>query len=462
MGLKWIKTVKIKNFLTHKDTEINLDKGINVFVGDSNAGKSACIKALRWLFYNEPRGDGFIRYDQERLDIETKQKKNKGEYKCSVSVEMSDETIIERSQSLSASSNKYIIYKPGEEPLVLTGFGRDVPEEISNAIGFSALALGSRGKFEINYMPQLGEPAALAFQGEELSRTLNFAHSLDQFEEVLSRISTKLHPSSAIAGGIRTFEERLKIKKSDLEKLPDRTLILEKAKDAKKYILDLINLENIIQIENNYIKEFNEIEENKNKIIKDIDKNDKILSITDLEIDINYGINQCTIAINMIREYVYNNDKIENINQNSIENRIVDEIDYRLIEEYSLSITQCMSIIGEINSINNSYIDIDNKLININKIIDIDIMDSIDEILSNINNSYNLICDFMSMEKRVVSINKEDSEINSTIDKYISNLNDVASKFIEILSSEGLCPTCFSNIDSKSAKDIVDKYISIK
>lgn len=460
MGLKWVKTIKINNFLTHKDTEIHLDRGINVFVGDSNAGKSACIKALRWLFYNEPRGDGFIRYDQERLDIEAKQKKNKDEYKCSVSVEMSDGIIIERSQSLSPASNKYIIYKPGEYPLVLTGFGRDVPEEVSNAIGFSALALGSRGKFEINYMPQLGEPAALAFQGEELSRTLNFAHSLDQFEEVLSRISTKLHPSSAIAGGIRTFEERLKIKNLELSKLPDKTSALEKSKEIKKYILKIQELEQKIELAEKYIEELNDINDKKEKIIKNIDKNNEILSIKYEKI--HNDIIVCIDSINLIREYQNNNINIEKILELNKNNEIISTIDYKSIDDYFSFINDAISAIGEVNFIYNHSIEIDNKLLNINRIVHIDTISDIETLISNASCGYDYVSDFMKSENRKIELEKESGVIESKISDNIDKLNNLVSEFVEILSTEGLCPTCFSQIDSDSAKVIADKYISTK
>ena len=55
-----IKYVKIKNFLSHKDTTIKFSSGVNAVIGDSDCGKSAVIKALDWVINNKPSGDEFV------------------------------------------------------------------------------------------------------------------------------------------------------------------------------------------------------------------------------------------------------------------------------------------------------------------------------------------------------------------------------------------------------------------
>ena len=39
--------INIKGFQSHYDTKIELSKGVNIFVGDSNAGKSTIVRAIR-------------------------------------------------------------------------------------------------------------------------------------------------------------------------------------------------------------------------------------------------------------------------------------------------------------------------------------------------------------------------------------------------------------------------------
>jgi exonuclease SbcC len=52
-----IKTLQIDNFQSHKDSYLDFDKGVNMIIGSSDSGKTAIIRALRWLIWNRPQGD---------------------------------------------------------------------------------------------------------------------------------------------------------------------------------------------------------------------------------------------------------------------------------------------------------------------------------------------------------------------------------------------------------------------
>lgn len=54
-----LKELSIKNFQSHKDTRIGFTDGLNVIVGKSDCGKSAILRALRWVIYSQPSGDAF-------------------------------------------------------------------------------------------------------------------------------------------------------------------------------------------------------------------------------------------------------------------------------------------------------------------------------------------------------------------------------------------------------------------
>jgi exonuclease SbcC len=62
----YIKKLSLRNFQSHRETDLEFSPGLNIIVGPSDQGKSAIIRALRWLFYNEPRGTGFIRVGETR------------------------------------------------------------------------------------------------------------------------------------------------------------------------------------------------------------------------------------------------------------------------------------------------------------------------------------------------------------------------------------------------------------
>jgi exonuclease SbcC len=66
-----LKKISIKNFQVHAKKEVNLTKGINVIVGETNQGKSAIIRALYLLLENLPRGaDKVFHREKSKLPME--------------------------------------------------------------------------------------------------------------------------------------------------------------------------------------------------------------------------------------------------------------------------------------------------------------------------------------------------------------------------------------------------------
>ncbi len=53
------KSIFIKNFQSHKDSYLSFDEGVNIIIGSSDSGKTAILRALRWLIWNRPSGDAF-------------------------------------------------------------------------------------------------------------------------------------------------------------------------------------------------------------------------------------------------------------------------------------------------------------------------------------------------------------------------------------------------------------------
>jgi exonuclease SbcC len=116
--LIFFKKLVIENFQSHVNTECTFHPGLNVFVGPSDSGKSAILRALRWVLFNAPRGADFIRV---------------GTNLCKVELHLSDGSIITRIRNHTSSINRYQLNKPNKEELVFEGFGSEVPLEIVQA-----------------------------------------------------------------------------------------------------------------------------------------------------------------------------------------------------------------------------------------------------------------------------------------------------------------------------------------
>ncbi|MGG1014790.1 AAA family ATPase [Bacillus subtilis] len=55
-----ISRVQLKGFQSHVDSDIRLGSGLNVITGPSDSGKTAVLRAVRWVAFNEPAGEAFL------------------------------------------------------------------------------------------------------------------------------------------------------------------------------------------------------------------------------------------------------------------------------------------------------------------------------------------------------------------------------------------------------------------
>jgi DNA repair exonuclease SbcCD ATPase subunit len=163
--LKRLKRLYIENFQSHERTEIQFADGLNVLIGPSDSGKSAILRALRWVLFNQPRGTDYIRI---------------GADKCRVILTMSDGTEIVRERS--ASVNRYIVRTPDGQERVLEGFGSGVPQEVLNAHNMHPVRLDKDWELSAQFGSQLESPFLLAETGSIRAKSIgriSGAHIMD-------------------------------------------------------------------------------------------------------------------------------------------------------------------------------------------------------------------------------------------------------------------------------------------
>ncbi len=161
-----IRRLVIDNFQSHEHTEVEFGSGLNVVVGPSDFGKSALVRALRWVLYTEPRGANFIRA---------------GTKVCQVKVEMDDGAVVTRLRS-TTGKNQYLLKRPGEDELVFEGFGNEIPVEIIQVTGVRKIVIDERSKVELNLGAQLDGPFLLSENGAVRAKVigqLGGVHILD-------------------------------------------------------------------------------------------------------------------------------------------------------------------------------------------------------------------------------------------------------------------------------------------
>ncbi|MGA8942940.1 MAG: AAA family ATPase, partial [Thermoactinomyces sp.] len=183
----------IDNFQSHKHTEIAFTDGLNVFVGPSDSGKSAILRALRWVLFNTPRGTDFIRT---------------GAKECKVCLVLNDGTEITRIRS-HGSVNRYVLRTPDGNEMVFQGFGNTVPEEITRVHQITPVQLDQK-ELVLHFGTQLESPFLLFESNQNKAKTIGRISGAHLIDNALKKTSSD---RLALAGEIR----RLELEKARLE-----------------------------------------------------------------------------------------------------------------------------------------------------------------------------------------------------------------------------------------------------
>jgi len=164
----WIKEVEVVNFQSIKRLKIQLVNGTNAFVGESNSGKTATIRAIRWCLLNKPNGDYFI---------------TKGQKEVMVRVTLSNDKIIERRKGKGV--NFYRLFHKEELLGEYTGFNTSVPPEIVEAHGIVPIA----GDVYFQFAQQLESAFLLSLRPSKRAEVLGNLDELERIDSALAGIN---------------------------------------------------------------------------------------------------------------------------------------------------------------------------------------------------------------------------------------------------------------------------------
>ncbi|WP_332690384.1 AAA family ATPase [Halalkalibacter lacteus] len=206
-----IKAVRLENFQSHLDTYVEFSDGLNVIVGQSDSGKTAILRGIRWALYNQPRGSDFVRVSADFVRV---------------TITFEDETIITRERT--SSKNRYTLRKKGKEELVLEGFGIHVPNEVMEAHGMSNLRIDQDNDLMIHLSQQLDGPFLLEQTSSIRAKTLgriSGAHFLD----MAIRDTTK---------DLSQLNVRMKQEQAVIEKLQDELQPFSQLDELKSRLVD--------------------------------------------------------------------------------------------------------------------------------------------------------------------------------------------------------------------------------
>jgi len=150
-----INSHTIINYQSWKKAIFRFHKGVNIFVGETDAGKSAAIKSLRLAIKNRPSGDEFISHWGDTTKVKVKV----------------DKKIVKR---VKGKKNLYYINKKK-----FKSFGQSVPEQISNLFNIS----------DVNIQNQLDRHFLISESPGEVARYFNKIVDLEIIDRSQTNIS---------------------------------------------------------------------------------------------------------------------------------------------------------------------------------------------------------------------------------------------------------------------------------
>ncbi|HHY39792.1 MAG TPA: AAA family ATPase [Syntrophaceticus sp.] len=430
-----IKKIIIDNFQSHEHTEIEFGPGLNVIVGPSDYGKSAVVRALRWVLYNEPRGSSFIRA---------------GAKVCKATIELNDGTLITRLRS-TTGKNQYLLRKPDGEELVFEGFGNEIPAEIIQASGVRKVIIDENNKVELNFGAQLEGPFLLAENGAVRAKVIGQLGGVHIIDLAQRSVNTDL----------RRLAEQEKRCQEELQQITEALTAYEHLPELEKRIEKIEGLlqriENTSQMIEKLTSLQSEWEENKAAL----DKNQELLAaITGLDgAEAEYGELK-----NVFDEY-----------------KTLISLDME-IKEVNLQLKRCLRVIAETaqvpvaddylkkadplfqewKELSRVQVDLENIDRAIKKIVYItERTKELEKVKNNLEEAekkWSRLADYRKIRQEWLELEKAYQGACLAAERYQKEINENLEKFRKFLLKIGRCPVCYGELDQEAVERVLDEY----
>lgn len=155
-----IRSLRIRNFQSHKDSGLEFDPHVNIVCGSSNSGKSVIVRALNWCIRNKASSAICSNWNLSKS----------GEPVENIEVEVAtDKGVCAR---VRGKKNGYVLN--GTE---YNAIGRDVPAQVDEFFNLN----------ETNVQSQMDSPFLLSLNGPDATKFVNKVVRLDCIDSILSK-----------------------------------------------------------------------------------------------------------------------------------------------------------------------------------------------------------------------------------------------------------------------------------
>lgn len=203
---KYITSVTLKNFQAHKDTTISFDKGLNIIVGESNNGKTSILRGILWAIDNQPLGNDFIMA---------------GENDCSVTINFSDGTYIERGRTVKDTGYYKIRYIDDNGKYIdqtYRGFTNAVPIEVANVHQMPKVNITKDIETHLNVLSQLDGPFLLTESPLVKASAIGRITGTHVIDAAIKESNKTIQSNRKLT---KSYSEDLQQKENERKQLPD-------------------------------------------------------------------------------------------------------------------------------------------------------------------------------------------------------------------------------------------------
>ena len=159
-----IKSLRLENFQSHKDSTFEFPPNLSVIVGSSNQGKTSIVRAFSLMLYNQ--------WDSSWTRI--------GASFCKITLTMDSGVIVVREKGLKI--NRYILKIPSQPDQIFENFGVNTPEAIQKVLNIRKIELDKDDSLILNMSFQLDSLFLFNRSGSQKAKVLgrlSGAHFLD-------------------------------------------------------------------------------------------------------------------------------------------------------------------------------------------------------------------------------------------------------------------------------------------
>lgn len=223
--------VKNHNFQSHEDSEYDLSNGFNVIIGESKQGKSASLRAIRWVAENKPAGKGLIRA---------------GATEAYVEITLENGIIIKR--FVSAKENGYKIFYPdgqsseGNTKMVST---------VQEVMGWCNMHIGENEELPLNHLKQ-GDSWYLIgdkYSASDRARILGAINKTDGADATIKELEKE---NGKINDAIKHENVEIAVLANEIEDANEEKVILQKCREMIRLKILIQKIERYKELKNEY------------------------------------------------------------------------------------------------------------------------------------------------------------------------------------------------------------------